>query len=178
MGGPGTGRSYATGKINTKLNLTHLSSKELIKNEVSNGSQDVDVLHQTISRGDSVTNEVINNLVFEAIVEAADISNGFLIDGYPINQDQADSFCSNIATPDIVICLRVSNDRALQRLTLNDPSEEQRKHIDKRLEIWNTDTKPLAEKYNAVFVSAETKSQNEVICEIMQQIKLKTPVAY
>ena len=101
-----------------------------------------------------------------------------MIDGYPINQDQADSFCSNIATPDIVICLRVSNDRALQRLTLNDPSEEQRKHIDKRLEIWNTDTKPLAEKYNAVFVSAETKSQNEVICEIMQQIKLKTPVAY
>ena len=57
------------------MNLTHLSSKELIKNEVSNGSQDVDVLHQTISRGDSVTNEVINNLVFEAIVEAADISN-------------------------------------------------------------------------------------------------------
>ena len=99
---------------------------------------------------------------------------GFVIDGYPINQEQAEWFCENIAPPNIVICLTVSNDRALQRLSLNDTSEEQRKYIDKRLEIWNTETKPLGEKHNAVFVSAERKSPNEVICEIMQQIRIKT----
>ena len=99
---------------------------------------------------------------------------GFIIDGYPINQEQADSFCEHIAPPNIVICLTVSNDRALQRLSLNDTSEEQRKYVDKRLEVWNTETKPLGERYNAVFVSAERKCPNEVICEIIQQIRIKT----
>ena len=99
---------------------------------------------------------------------------GFLIDGYPINQEQAQTFCENIAPPNIVICLRVSNDRALQRLTLNDTSEEQRKHIDKRLAVWDMETKPIAEKYNAVYVSAETKCPGEVISEIMQQIRIKS----
>ena len=99
---------------------------------------------------------------------------GFIIDGFPINQEQADSFCEQIAPPNIVICLTVSNDRALQRLSLNDTSEEQRKYVDKRLEVWNTETKPLGERYNAVFVSAERKCPNEVICEIMQQIRIKT----
>ena len=101
-------------------------------------------------------------------------SQGFLIDGYPINQEQAQTFCENIAPPNIVICLRVSNDRALQRLTLNDTSEEQRKHIDKRLAVWDMETKPIAEKYNAVYVSAEKKCPGEVISEIMQQIRIKT----
>ena len=40
--------------------------------------------------------------------------------------------------------------------------------------VWNTETKPLGERYNAVFVSAERKCPNEVICEIMQQIRIKT----
>ena len=70
--------------------------------------------------------------------------------------------------------MRVSNDRALQRLTLNDTSEEQRKHIDKRLAVWDMETKPIAEKYNAVYVSAEKKCPGEVISEIMQQIRIKT----
>ena len=98
---------------------------------------------------------------------------GFIIDGYPINQEQAASFCEHIAPPNIVICLTVSNDRALQRLSLNDTSEEQRKYVDKRLEVWNTETKPLGEKYNALFVSAERKCPSEVISEIMQQIRIK-----
>ena len=70
----------------------------------------------------------------------------------------------------------MSNDRALHRLTLNDTSEGMRKIIDKRLEIWNKETKPLAETMKAVFVSAETKTPSEVTNEVMEQIKSKSAV--
>ena len=70
----------------------------------------------------------------------------------------------------------MSNDRALHRLTLNDQSEEMRNNIDKRLEIWNKETKPLAEEIKAVFVSAETKTPSEVLNEVLEQIKCKSAV--
>ena len=92
-----------------------------------------------------------------------------------MNQEQADMFCSDIAQPNLVICLQVSYDRALHRLTLNDSSEAMRKVIDKRFEIWDKETKPLAEKFKAVFVSAETKTPSEVVTEVLEQIKLHSP---
>ena len=101
---------------------------------------------------------------------------GFVIDGYPINKEQSDLFCSEIAQPNLVICLQVSYDRALHRLTLNDKSEGMRKKIDKRFEIWDKETKPLTEKFKTVFISAETKTPSEVLTEVMEQIKLHTPI--
>jgi hypothetical protein len=51
-----------------------------------------------------------------------------------------------------------------------------RNNIDKRLEIWNKETKPLAEEIKAVFVSAETKTPSEVLNEVLEQIKCKSAV--
>ena len=75
IGGPGTGRSIAAEKINTKLNLTHLSSKELLKSELENRSQNDEMLSQLVPRGESVANEIVNKLFIDAINEAVETSN-------------------------------------------------------------------------------------------------------
>lgn len=75
VGGPGTGRSIAAEKINTKLNLTHLSSKELLKCELENRSQNDEMSSQLVPRGESVPNDIVNKLFIDAINEAVDTSN-------------------------------------------------------------------------------------------------------
>ena len=57
------------------MNLTHLSSKELLKSELENRSQNDEMLSQLVPRGESVANEIVNKLFIDAINEAVETSN-------------------------------------------------------------------------------------------------------
>ena len=57
------------------MNLTHISSKEVLKNHKKNIAQDEEMSSHEVPRGESVSNEVINKLISEAVYESIEISN-------------------------------------------------------------------------------------------------------
>nr|CAD7204934.1 unnamed protein product [Timema douglasi] len=82
-GGPGSGKGTQCEKIVAKYGFTHLSTGDLLRNEVQSGSERGKQLTAIMERGELVPMEVVLNLLTEAIINNVTTSKGYLIDGYP-----------------------------------------------------------------------------------------------
>ena len=72
IGGPGSGRGTQCEKICLKHgDFVHLSSGDLMKNEVMSGSNRGAQLYKLMSGGEPVPNEVVNDIIAEAMVKKA-----------------------------------------------------------------------------------------------------------
>ena len=76
IGGPGSGRGTICTKLKEKLQYKHLSTGELLKSEVMSGSYRGDWLYNMMSNGDTVPNEVVNDMLADVmilLVEGSDV---------------------------------------------------------------------------------------------------------
>ncbi|PIO75207.1 adenylate kinase isoenzyme 5 domain protein [Teladorsagia circumcincta] len=93
VGGPGSGKGTQCEKIVAKYGLSHLSSGDLLRDEVKSGSPRGAKLDKIMKAGELVPLEVVLDLVKEAMLkEIAKCSKGFLIDGYPRDVKQGEQF--------------------------------------------------------------------------------------
>ena len=83
LGGPGCGKGTQCDKIVAKYGFTHLSSGDLLRDEVKSGSEMGKQLNAVMEKGDLVPLFVVLDLMAEAMIKKLDGSKGFLIDGYP-----------------------------------------------------------------------------------------------
>jgi len=170
MGGPGSGRGTQCEKVCLKHgDFVHISSGDLMKAEVMSGSARGAKLYQLMSSGEAVPNEIVTDILAEAMIRKAGGSKGFLIDGYPGDEAQAMVFVEFIAKPSIVICLEVSDQVMLQRLKSRGNFDDQPDAIAKRVAKWNDKTKPIAAAYNAFVINAE-RTANEIFADIEKAI--------
>jgi adenylate kinase len=88
MGGPGAGKGSQAQLIKEKYKLIHISSGDMfrtaIKNETTLGKS---VINYT-TKGELVPNDITSKMINERLLED-DIKNGFILDGYPRNIEQA-----------------------------------------------------------------------------------------
>jgi adenylate kinase len=157
MGGPGSGKGTQCDKICIKYGFTHLSSGDILRNEVMSGTPRGRQLYQLMSNGEPVPNEVVDDLLAESMVKKAE-SKGFLIDGYPMDTDQAESFTKNIAAPNMVILLECNDEILKERLKGRNNFDDTQDAILKRIETYNSKTKPVAQKHNAKVINASGAS--------------------
>ncbi|KAL4609432.1 adenylate kinase isoenzyme 1-like [Arapaima gigas] len=83
VGAPGCGKGTQCEKIAEKYGFTHFSSGDLLRAEVSSGSDRGKQLAAIIQNGELVPLDTILDMIKEAMIARADTSKGFLIDGYP-----------------------------------------------------------------------------------------------
>jgi len=169
MGGPGSGRGTQCEKLALKHKYKHLSSGDLLRHEVMSGSQRGGNLYKLMANGDSVPNGIVNDVIAEAMVKSADGNDGFLIDGYPLDEAQASDFINDIGPPSAVICLELSDEVATGRLASRGNFDDQASAIQKRLAVWNEKTKVVAEKNKAFVINAD-RSANEIVSDIEKAI--------
>ena len=90
IGPPGAGKGTQAKSICEKFNLCHLSTGDILRNEVSKqtdlGKQAKDI----IDKGELVSNEIILEIIKKFISINMDNYKGFLFDGFPRSEDQAD----------------------------------------------------------------------------------------
>lgn len=166
MGGPGSGRGTQCEKICLKhADYVHLSSGDLMKNEVMSGSSRGGKLYALMSAGNPVPNEIVTDIIGEAMVKKADGSKGFLVDGYPSDAQQAATFIDVIGKPNIVICLEVTDEVMEARLKSRGNFDDQPEAVQKRIKSWNEVTKPVAEANNAFVINAE-RPANEIHADV------------
>jgi hypothetical protein len=92
VGGPGSGKGTQCAKIAEEYGYTHISSGDLLRDEVKSGSERGKKLNEMMQKGQLVPNKVVLDLIKEAMLAKVDSSNGFLIDGYPRQVDQGTEF--------------------------------------------------------------------------------------
>lgn len=91
VGGPGSGKGTQCEMIAEKYGYTHLSSGDLLRDEVKSGSARGKELNEMMQKGVLVSNQVVLDMIKEAMLKNAS-SKGFLIDGYPREVGQGMEF--------------------------------------------------------------------------------------
>lgn len=154
MGGPGSGKGTQCERITMKFAFTHISSGDLLRAEVMSGTKRGGQLYKLMASGETVPNEIVDDILAEAMVRKAD-SKGFLIDGFPIDLEQAEAFARDIAAPNAVIFLEANDSVLKERLKQRNNFDDTEESINKRIENFNSKTRPILAKFNAKIVNAE-----------------------
>nr|XP_055196964.1 adenylate kinase isoenzyme 5 isoform X2 [Nyctereutes procyonoides] len=156
IGGPGSGKGTQCEKLVEKYGFTHLSTGELLRNELSSESERSKLIRDIMDRGDPVPSGIILELLKEAMGASLSDTKGFLIDGYPQEVKQGEEFGRRVGDPHLVICMDCSADtmtnRLLQRSQGSPSVEDNTTTIAKRLETYYRASIPVIAYY-------ETKTQ-------------------
>ena len=75
-----------------KYGYTHLSSGDLLRAEVQSGSERGKHLNELMQKGILVSNQLVLDMIKDAMLSKIKTSKGFLIDGYPRQVDQGIEF--------------------------------------------------------------------------------------
>ncbi|XP_077290764.1 adenylate kinase isoenzyme 1-like [Arctopsyche grandis] len=116
LGGPGSGKGTQCDKIIAQYGFTHLSTGDLLRAEVASGSDRGKNLTAIMERGELVPNDVVLDLLKEAMLTKVATSKGFLIDGYPREKDQGIAFEKEILPCTIILYFDASEDTLTKRL--------------------------------------------------------------
>lgn len=74
-------------------------------------------------------------------------TKGFILDGFPLNSSQAKLFEEKIGSPVRVVVLNVNDIILKERLTMRSNFDDRPDAVEKRIETWNNQTKPLIKQY-------------------------------
>ena len=116
MGPPGSGKGTQSSKIAEAFDVEHVTTGDALRNNKEMDISDMDVEHDTpggfMDAGDLVPDAVVNAIVEEALSSA----DGYVLDGYPRNLEQAEEL-SSMTDLDAVVYLSVDTDELVDRLT-------------------------------------------------------------
>jgi adenylate kinase len=149
---PGAGKGTQATKLAAHYDIAHLSSGELLRTEVAQGTRIGRIAADYVTRGDLVPDELIFEMLTAPLLEAVH-QGGYVLDGFPRTLRQAQmaySLAQEIEDVELqaVIHLRVGRDELRARLRVRgeregraDDGDETR--ITHRFEVFETETEPL-----------------------------------
>ncbi len=118
---PAAGKGTQSKLISAEYNIPHISTGDLLRDEVSSGSNLGIFLKQEMDAGNLITDDIMINLLRTRITQI-DCNNGYILDGYPRTVEQAkvyDTLVQELGKDvGIVIYLDIDPELALKR-TLN-----------------------------------------------------------
>ncbi|XP_015113290.1 adenylate kinase isoenzyme 1 isoform X1 [Diachasma alloeum] len=163
IGGPGCGKGTQCDKIIAKYGLLHLSSGDLLREEVASGSPRGASLQELMSKGLFVPTDVVLSLIKERMEKARAEGGkaGFLIDGYPRELDQGIQFEKDVCPADLIIFFDVASEtmktRLLGRAAVSGRADDNEATIVKRIEIFNVKNGEIVDHYKdkVVRINAE-----------------------
>ncbi len=155
FGPPGAGKGTQSEKLINKYNLTHISTGDLFRKHLGEGTELGKLAQKYMDDGFLVPDEVVIGMVDEKIKSSTDV-NGFIFDGFPrtVNQAEAlDKLMESKGSPiSGMISLEVPFEELKKRLLergkvsgrADDQSEDK---IDNRIKVYQDETMPVAEYY-------------------------------
>lgn len=138
-------------KIVEKYGFTHLSSGDLLRAEVQSGSERGKHLNELMQKGLLVSNQLVLDMIKDAMLAKLATSKGFLIDGYPRQIDQGLEFEKQIAPCTLVLHVHASDDtmkkRLLHRGKTSGRVDDNEDTIKSRLKTFHDQTEPVIQHY-------------------------------
>ncbi len=123
-GAPGTGKGTQAGVLKRKYGLCHLSTGEMLREEVKKGSEIGNQLKDHLAAGGFAPDELMIKMV-SARIDEDDCKNGFILDGFPRTIRQAEVLADMLegkgislnAVLEIIVPDEIIIDRILGRYT-------------------------------------------------------------
>lgn len=115
---PSAGKGTISTKICEKYNIPHISTGDLLRDEIAVQSKIGIQVKEAMSKGELVSDDVIIKLLKKRL-SSKDTKRGFILDGYPRNISQAESYDKLLEELDLgmgtVIYLDISMELAMKR---------------------------------------------------------------
>lgn len=155
FGPPGSGKGTQASSLIEKYKLVHLSTGDLLRNEIANKTPLGLEAKKIMDAGQLVPDEVVIGIIDNCLEKNAD-AKGFLFDGFPRTLNQAKALDKLLDLKktkiSLVLALQVQEEELVRRLLergktsgrSDDTSEDV---IRKRFQVYSNDTEPVAQHY-------------------------------
>lgn len=116
LGAPGAGKGTQAEFISEKCNIPTISTGNIIRAALKNGTEMGLVAKSYIDAGSLVPDEVVIGIVKERLSEE-DCKNGYILDGFPRTIPQAEALDNMGDTVDVVLSLEVDDEEIVKRMS-------------------------------------------------------------
>lgn len=155
FGPPGSGKGTQAQHLKEKFNLIHISTGDLLRNEIANKTKLGLKAKNYMDNGQLVPDEVIIGMI-RSLIDAHKDTNGIICDGFPRTTAQAQALDTLLQDKQEEIAglveLSVSEQELISRLlergkTSGRMDDQNMETIKKRIQVYKEETAPVAEYY-------------------------------
>ncbi|MBF6024215.1 adenylate kinase [Lysobacter niastensis] len=154
LGAPGSGKGTQAARLKEHLQVPHISTGDLLRAEVAAGTKLGLEAKEIMAAGNLVSDEILLGML-EDRFSRPDTAGGFILDGYPRNQAQADALdklLGRIRQPmDFAVQLEVPTELLVERIAGRAKAEgradDSPESVRTRLQVYENSTAPVIEFY-------------------------------
>lgn len=121
LGPPGAGKGSLAGVLKEKYHLAHISTGDMLREEIKKGTTLGLEIKNLITKGVLVSDELVTKLVEQRLSQDTGLKNGYMLDGFPRTVKQAqdlDAILTKAKAPlDFALDMEANFDVLLKRLT-------------------------------------------------------------
>nr|WP_218620721.1 adenylate kinase [Mycolicibacterium hippocampi] len=158
LGPPGAGKGTQAQKLADKLGVPQISTGDLFRFNISNGTELGLEAKKYLDAGDLVPATLTNALVDDRL-DHEDAAGGFILDGFPRSVEQAKALDEmlekrNLAL-DAVLEFRVPEEELVSRLKGRGRADDTEDVIRNRFKVYRDETAPLLDYYSDTLVTVD-----------------------
>ncbi|WP_220741041.1 adenylate kinase [Leuconostoc miyukkimchii] len=152
LGLPGAGKGTQADFIVKDYATVHISTGDIFRANLTNNTDLGKKAREYMDAGDLVPDEITNAMVADRLSQADVEKDGFMLDGYPRNEAQAE-FLDNYLTENgksisATLYFKVSDSLLRERLLGRGRADDTPEVIDNRLEVNKKANLPLVDYYD------------------------------
>jgi len=186
FGAPGSGKGTQSELIISKYGLFHISTGEILRQEIQKQTELGVIAEGYITAGQLVPDELIIKILAEKIDSNTD-AKGFIFDGFPRTMAQGEALdnllreknTSIIAVLNLVVEEKELISRLTKRGEESGRTDDNPEVIKKRLDVYRNQTEPLIDYYKKKGKLFNIKGNNEIryvfdkIVEMLDRLTLQ-----
>ncbi len=151
IGAPGSGKGTQATRLAEHFGLTHISSGDLLREHVTEGTPLGKEVQRYVARGDLVPDSLLMDVLRKPVVAASE-SGGYILDGFPRTVEQARiayAVAKDLGVEaQVAVHLDVARDELVRRLLARGRgSDDTEEVIEHRLEVYMEHTVPMLDYY-------------------------------
>lgn len=154
FGAPGSGKGTQSEKITEKYDIRHISTGDVLREEIKNGTELGKTAKRYIDEGQLLPDELIIDIL-ASVLDSMKGHNGVIFDGFPRTIPQAEALKKllQVRGQDITAMLDLDVPeeelitRLLKRGQESGRADDNMETIKKRLDVYKSQTFPLIEYY-------------------------------
>ena len=155
FGAPGSGKGTQSEKLIETYGLFHISTGEVLLDQIANGTELGKTADKFISNGQLIPDELMVNILSDLLDSNPATRDGVIFDGFPRTIPQAvalnEMLAKRGAQVNAVVGLEVADDELIDRLIKrgveSGRSDDNLETIQKRLAVYHSQTQPLRDFY-------------------------------